>query len=253
MSTNIARASALCVWAVAVFAALPVVAQESAWNHKGSLMKLARSGDEVMIKFLDPKHTLLKQGVQRGTVLFQGTLAADNSLKGSAFAFRQGCDPAKYNVSGRFDPKSLLESFEIEGAPPAWPESGCDIKAGSPSVSSAKLVFTPYGNEEEPGEETQETANAEEASVELTAASETVFPREARSHGGAVRDGPAMTRSLVDTLNDGDNITIVEDTGQTMNGFNWYKVRYQGGKGYHWGGLICVEGKPLQGALDVCQ
>jgi hypothetical protein len=38
-----------------------------------------------------------------------------------------------------------------------------------------------------------------------------------------------------------------------MNGFNWYKIKYQGGKGYHWGGLICVQGEAIPGALSNCR
>ena len=253
MRTKIWRLSGFLICAGTLFSPAAGFALESAWNHKGSLMKLVHSGTEVTIKYLDPNKSLLDHGVQRGTVLFQGTLAEDKSLKGSAFALKHGCDAVSYEATGRFDPTSLLENFEIEGAAPTWPEKGCELKPTEAAAAKAKMVFTPYGSEEEPGDETGAVASSEQASVQVTAAIPAAFPRDAASHGGAVRDGPATKGTLVDNLNQGDPITIVEDTGQTMNGYNWFKIRYQGGKGYHWGGLICVHGDPLPGVLDVCR
>jgi hypothetical protein len=255
MTTTVARAFALLCWVFVASGAATARADDTAWIHKGSLMKLVHTGNEVMIKYLHPRPSLHKDGIQRGTVLFQGTLQEDKSLKGSVFSFREGCDPVSYDATGRFDPRSLLENFEIEGVGPQWAEKGCESKPADSAASPTKLVFTPYGMEEEEVESDKPVvASGDQASVELTAASSTMtFPREAVTQGGAVREGPAMKSTLVDTLNQGDKITIIEDTGQSMNGFNWYKIKYQGGKGYHWGGLICVQGEAIPGVLSNCR
>lgn len=249
------RALALLSCLIAILTPISVSAEETAWNYKGSLMKLVHTGNEVLIKYLHPKETLRKDGVQRGTILFQGTLQDDKILKGSLFAFREGCDPMSYDATGRFDPRSLLENFEIEGTGPQWTDKGCETKPADGTTAASKLTFTPYGAEEESAADETAAAVAvgDQSRVELTAASPAGFPRTAVSQGGAVRDGPAMKGTLLDTLNQGDEITLVEDTGQSMNGYNWYKIKYQGGKGYHWGGLICVQGEALTGVLNTCR
>ncbi len=78
------------------------------------------------------------------------------------------------------------------------------------------------------------------------------LPMYGRSLGGVVRGGPDMGSRKVASLKEGDRIEIVEDTGVAMNGYTWFKIRWKGKTGYHWGGILCSDAA-LGGALQVCQ
>lgn len=56
------------------------------------------------------------------------------------------------------------------------------------------------------------------------------------------------------SLEEGDPITLLEQTAVDMNGYPWFKVRYRGNKtGYQWGGIICPVGQPYPGTFEQCR
>lgn len=68
-----------------------------------------------------------------------------------------------------------------------------------------------------------------------------VLPVSGRSLGGIVRSGPSLNARRVTSLRENQRITIVQDTGVRMNDFNWFRVRWHGGEGYQWGGIMCAD------------
>jgi hypothetical protein len=78
------------------------------------------------------------------------------------------------------------------------------------------------------------------------------LPMYGRSLGGVVRAKPDMNSKKVASLKEGDRIEIVEDTGVTMNGYTWFKIRWKGRTGYHWGGIFCADAA-LGGVFEVCR
>lgn len=60
------------------------------------------------------------------------------------------------------------------------------------------------------------------------------------SYGGVLRSGPGMEYGKVASMQEGDPVDIVEDTGIWFNDYKWYKVSTHRGQGYHWGGIFCV-------------
>lgn len=78
------------------------------------------------------------------------------------------------------------------------------------------------------------------------------LPMYGRSLGGVVRSKPSMGSKKVASLKEGDRIEIVEDSGVTMNGYTWFKIRWRGKTGYHWGGIFCSDAA-LGGAFEVCR
>ncbi len=78
------------------------------------------------------------------------------------------------------------------------------------------------------------------------------LPMYGRSLGGVMRAKPDMGSKKVASLKDGDRIEILEDTGVTMNGYTWFKIKTKGRTGYHWGGIFCADAS-LQGAFEVCR
>lgn len=76
---------------------------------------------------------------------------------------------------------------------------------------------------------------------------------EVASWGGVVRSGPGMETNRVDSLQKGEAIELLQDSGVHMNGYNWYQIRYRGNQiGYQWGGIICGRYQPVPGVHEVC-
>ncbi len=66
------------------------------------------------------------------------------------------------------------------------------------------------------------------------------FPIVAGSWGGVVRDGPGQSYRNVDSLEEGQSVTLMARTDVIENGFPWFKIAYEGdGSGYQWGGIRC--------------
>jgi hypothetical protein len=80
-----------------------------------------------------------------------------------------------------------------------------------------------------------------------------VLPAPGQSYGGVVRAGPSRSTPLVGTLNEGEPVTILADSGITWNGYHWFRIRYRGGNtGYQWGGILCSRGTLVPGIFRTC-
>jgi len=76
---------------------------------------------------------------------------------------------------------------------------------------------------------------------------------EAASWGGIVRAGPSTDTPRLDSLSEGEAITLVENTGVRMNGYDWFRIEYRDGRtGFQWGGIICGQTQPIPGAFEIC-
>lgn len=74
----------------------------------------------------------------------------------------------------------------------------------------------------------------------------------AKSWGGIVRSGPGQQYAKIASLNEGELITVLQQTGQIFQDRPWYKISFRGRIGYHWGGIICPLGSPVPGTFQVC-
>lgn len=84
-----------------------------------------------------------------------------------------------------------------------------------------------------------------------TAPAEVQFPIEGQSWGGVVRAGPGMDHERNSSLAEGTPITVVRNTGVTMNGYDWFEITYPGGSGFQWGGIVCADTE-LPGSFSPC-
>lgn len=76
----------------------------------------------------------------------------------------------------------------------------------------------------------------------------------AGSWGGKVRSGPGMHYRQVGSTFEGQQLTIIRNTQQYMNGYPWFEVRLTNGRlGYQWGGLMCGYGAPREGMHRICR
>lgn len=79
------------------------------------------------------------------------------------------------------------------------------------------------------------------------------FPAGAGSWGGIVRDGPGQDHRKLDSLNEGEPITLLERTNVVVDGFPWFKISYRGGRiGYKWGGILCSTGSERPDLYKTC-
>ncbi|EDQ33081.1 Bacterial SH3 domain protein [Hoeflea phototrophica DFL-43] len=79
------------------------------------------------------------------------------------------------------------------------------------------------------------------------------FP-EAASWGGIVRSGPTMESQRLDSLSEGEPITLLQNTGVDMGGYPWFQIRYRDGRGgYQWGGIICGRSQLIPGTYETCR
>ncbi|HIE69519.1 MAG TPA: hypothetical protein EYP98_04790, partial [Planctomycetes bacterium] len=76
----------------------------------------------------------------------------------------------------------------------------------------------------------------------------------AGSWGGIVRSGPGQEYRKLTSLDEGDDVTLLERTGTVWNGFPWFKISYGNGKnGYQWGGILCAKGTAVPGIFESCR
>ncbi|MBC7282298.1 SH3 domain-containing protein [Hoeflea sp.] len=73
------------------------------------------------------------------------------------------------------------------------------------------------------------------------------------SYGGVLREGPGMEYAKIASMQEGDPIDILEDSGVWFDGYKWYYIQTFRGSGYHWGGIFCVDAATqIEGILDKC-
>lgn len=78
------------------------------------------------------------------------------------------------------------------------------------------------------------------------------FPFAAKSWGGIVRSGPGQQFAKAASLAEGEPITVIERMPETFQGRPWFRIQFRGRTGYHWGGIICPIGQPVDGTFQVC-
>lgn len=78
------------------------------------------------------------------------------------------------------------------------------------------------------------------------------FPRAAGTWGGTVRRGPGQRYPRVASLVEGARVVLVEKSDVTWNGFPWFRIRFDGGEGFMWGGILCATGAPQPGVYQSC-
>jgi hypothetical protein len=109
------------------------------WGHNGSWMSIMRSGQNLRILYDTPRSGMRKQGARRGTVLFRGRMTG-NRIRGTAYTFKRGCQPASYNVSGRhFLNSGGYGTIVLTGAAPI--RDGCEVVGYTRKSSNARLEF----------------------------------------------------------------------------------------------------------------
>ena len=122
--------SRLLVPAVLIFVVLQAATAgaDSIWNHNGSEMRLRADDDRRTIVYEVPRAGIASQGVERGTVLFEGTISGKaGSYSGTAYVFSARCGKQPYAVTGELvnDGQQIL----LSGKAPRRDSSTCALQA----------------------------------------------------------------------------------------------------------------------------
>ena len=102
-------------------------------DHNGSVVEL--TDDRIL--YSQPKASL-RGVVKPGTVLVEGKWNGDR-FSGTAYAFKKGCPPAPYAVSGAKVERPGQLDLVLRGAGPI--RKGCDVVGHSERSPHARLVF----------------------------------------------------------------------------------------------------------------
>jgi hypothetical protein len=79
------------------------------------------------------------------------------------------------------------------------------------------------------------------------------FPVVAGSWGGVVRDKPGKQFRQIDSLEEGEEITLMGRSDVMEDGYPWFKIAYRDGKiGFKWGGILCAVGTERPDVYKVC-
>jgi uncharacterized protein YecT (DUF1311 family) len=136
--------SALAAVALATLGTSPLAAAESTWNYNGSSVLLVEDGGSVTVTYIEPRPMLKKENVKQGTVLLKASLDG-STLKGTSYVFRGGCDPAPYEVTGRYVSGGSQRTLELEGVVPRRAVDSCALIT-PPFARPSRLLFTRTNN-----------------------------------------------------------------------------------------------------------
>ncbi|MGX5733044.1 hypothetical protein [Bosea thiooxidans] len=107
----------------------------SAYDHNGSQVTVVP--ESGLIAYSEPKASL-RDVARAGTVVFQGeSFGYGGKIAGTAYAFKRGCPPAAYAVSGRYSPDNT--TIVLRGAAPI--RKGCEVTGYSIQSPHAVLRF----------------------------------------------------------------------------------------------------------------
>ena len=112
----------------------PATGFAEVFDHNGSEVRVDR--ERGVIVYQQPKRAIADV-VQPGTVLFRGKVGYSGAVTGVAYAFKKGCPPAEYPVSGRFNTEN--SAFVVRGAGPV--REGCEVVGYSQKSPHASLRF----------------------------------------------------------------------------------------------------------------
>lgn len=114
------------------------------FDHNGSAMIVNPNAGTIVYR--DPKKSISGM-VKPGALLFKAASpwdAYDDKalIKGTAYVFKRGCNPAPYAVSGR---QKGWHTLVLKGAAPVRAKSGCNV-IGYKINSNSTLKFVSWGD-----------------------------------------------------------------------------------------------------------
>ncbi len=104
------------------------------WFLQGSSMRLTEDGKRRILAYENPKTTMLRFGVRKGTVFFVGEQEG-RSYRGTAHAFYQGCAPLPYQVEGEISENN--RHLSLKGKLPQV-DGSCNVQSYKDDIIELK-------------------------------------------------------------------------------------------------------------------
>lgn len=104
----------LCVVPLSLWLVSPASAADSVWDHNNSVMRMTSNGNARTIVYEKPRAGIANEGVQPGTVLFQGEVDAKGKYQGTAHIFSRRCGTQSYPVTGELINDGTAMTFSGE-------------------------------------------------------------------------------------------------------------------------------------------
>lgn len=118
---------------------------DSIWNHNGSQVRLHADGNRRTITYELPRPVIARQGVARGTVLFEGTISGRaGEYSGTAYMFSARCGRQSYAVTGELQNDG--SRISLGGDAPRRDTSTCAVQG----TREDHLVFDFVRSEDPP-------------------------------------------------------------------------------------------------------
>jgi hypothetical protein len=102
--------------------------------HNGSVTLFTRNNGHVEIRYETPRPGL---AVREGTLLFSGTYDQLGYYSGTAYTFKQGCEPAPYAVAGKDSGPGIV----LVGVAPRRDPHSCAVTGDAVNGKNSRLVF----------------------------------------------------------------------------------------------------------------
>lgn len=121
-----------------------LVDMRSLFDHNGSDMRVDPGAGTIVYE--KPKKSI-SGTVKPGALLFKASAPWDPYddgvvIKGTAFVFKKGCEPAPYEVSGR---QQGWHTLVLKGAAPVREKNGCKV-VGYKTTGNSTLKFVSWGD-----------------------------------------------------------------------------------------------------------
>jgi hypothetical protein len=157
----------------------------------------------------------------------------------SPFSWRQGCALAEPADASE---KEAFEAAKSLGTVDAW-EAFLKSYSSGFHADLARAYIKKLG----------EAAPAPAPAAAPPPAANDEFPTPAGSWGGIVRDGPGQDHRKLDSLEEGERISLMGRSDVVVDGYPWFKIWYRGErKGYMWGGILCSVGAERPDLYKTC-
>lgn len=136
------------------------------------------------------------------------------------------------------------------------PRAGGSVVRMGPTAAEAKVAGKPGSGEEgdrargcPPG--TVPKPETDDCIKAPTGREGSGNPASGCSLGGILRSAPSQSSARVRSLDEGQRITILRNTGVVTDGYPWFQIRVDGTTGFKWGGILCAD-DPMPGVYEVC-
>lgn len=160
-------------------------------------------------------------------------------INGGTMTMRQIPNTPLAYVNGEFSLQVTPDQTRASFMLPNWGAVMCEYQAGVSADGREGLKSSMRPNREQ---QRQPQINA--------APPPDRFPMQGHSLGGIMRSEPRMDAPRVRSFKENEPFTIIA-RGPLWDGYHWFAIRYPGGEGWQWGGIMCSK-EPLAGIFQQC-